>query len=124
MPLTAREKRQLIEERAEAYKHLQAIINPVKPQLPTINNTEKEQRAFERAIKAGYMERTDTGYKWLRKKVQLAVFANFLYEKTIPFRAIERLFGVSRIDSALDGWRRAAKTPKWQKEIEDLTREA
>lgn len=32
LPLTAREKRQLIEERAEAYKHLQAIITSEKPQ--------------------------------------------------------------------------------------------
>ncbi len=87
--------------------------------------TDRAKKYFEKAIKAGYMEKAGNGYKWILPikrgaKAALSYFLMKVYSpdptnsRPIPFKALEELFGVTRLDSTLraaldvttpQGWR-------------------
>lgn len=81
---------------------------------------------FERAIEAGYMQKTETGYKWLwggdrGKKARLSYFIRKIYADDclqIPYKRLEKLFGISRLDSSISQLMNAKKEQKWQPEID------
>lgn len=113
-----------------AQKYINAL--PQEPQLQQeINSkqtkaTELEMKYFERAIEAGYMQKTETGYKWLwggdrGKKARLSYFIRKIYADDclqIPYKRLEKLFGISRLDSSISQLMNAKKEQKWQPEID------
>lgn len=89
--------------------------------------TEKESMYFAKAIKARYMETTNTGYKWTWGgslcKVRLAYFIKNIYSdacEKIPYKRLENMFGVSRLDTSVYQLMGAKKTQKWMQEIDKL----
>lgn len=97
--------------------------------LPVELDTERARKYFARAVEAGYMTRTDTGYKWLfgGERGALARLGYFLYRtlcptntEKIPQQAVNKLFGVNRIDSAIAQLLNAKKPQKWRNEIDKL----
>lgn len=94
-------------------------------------STERAKKYFARAVEAGYMIKTTTGYKWTNLeanggKAQLGYFLDKVYNpdrtKTIPYKALEKLFGVDRLDSTVYS-NYNTKYPdrqKWRKEIDEL----
>ena len=96
--------------------------------LPKELDTDRARIYFARAIEKGYMEKTDKGYKWLyggnRGKVRLGYFLVkvFCQDKTdkLPQKAITKLFGVERMDSAINQLQDAQKLQKWIPDIDNL----
>lgn len=77
--------------------------------IPQELNTDRAKEIFAKAVKAGYMEKTATGYKWLYNSGSKASLAYFIMQvfspdntKQIPFKALGQLFDVTRLDRALD----------------------
>lgn len=99
------------------------------PTLPEELNTDRVRKYFTRAVGYGYMRPTDNGYKWEfgGKRGALARLGYFLYKtlcptntEQIPQQAVNRLFGVCRIDSAISQVHNAKKPQKWLAEIDKL----
>lgn len=95
-------------------------------------STEQAKKYFVKAIEAGFMEKTDTGYKWIfgGKKGVKAALAYFLMKvynpdntQTIPFKELESLFGVSRLDSSYSGMLTVGKPQNWRRDIDKLFEE-
>lgn len=97
-----------------------------KPHKGVCIITERAKKYFSRAIDAGFMTETDTGYKWIsggnRGKVRLAYFLHQIYNpegvESIPYKQLEALFGVNRLDSSVDGALNTKRPQGWRKEIE------
>ncbi len=95
-----------------------------KPQ----QKTEREKKYFAKAIEAGLMEKKgDKNYKWLHNngmKASLAYFLKRVFNPKgttqIPYQRLEVLFGVTRLDTALDQVLTAKKPQKWIKEIDTI----
>lgn len=69
--------------------------------------TAREKKYFAKAIEAGLMQETETGYKWLYNggsKASLAYFLQKVFNpdgtQTTPFKKLETLFNVSRLAAA------------------------
>ncbi len=66
--------------------------------LPEELRTEQAIKYFSRALEAGYMEKTDTGYKWLygggRGQARLGYFCYKVYSTPRPINKLEELFGI------------------------------
>lgn len=96
----------------------------LKPQ----QETEREKKYFAKAIEAGLMEKKDDKiYKWLHNngmKASLAYFLKRVFNPKgttrIPYKRLEVLFAVTRLDTALDQVLTAKKTQKWIKEIDTI----
>ncbi len=123
------------DERRKIDNNFELINNWEKQAKETQNkeiNTEKifTQRAckaFDLAIKKGFMEETDNGYKWLFKKVSLGYFLRMVYdpkgkkfEHTIHYKQLEKLFGVERLDRHIERAFNVNKPQKWRTEIDEL----
>ena len=95
-----------------------------KPQQITI----RENVYFAKAIEAGLMEKTDSGgYRWLHNngmKASLGYFLDRVFNPKgtaqIPCKRLAILFGVTRLDTAIDQAINAKKHQKWRKEIDTL----
>ena len=100
-------------------------------------NTDTAKVAFKRAIDKGWIKKTGTHLMWLgsddkKNKAQLAYFCGRIYGyrydenkfanvgKKIPYKALENLFNVSRLDVALKQVYDSKKKQKWRKEIDDI----
>ena len=102
----------------------QRATSPATTKEPS---TERAKTAFERAVKAGYMKKTATGYQWLynnASKVSLGYFLVQVYNPegtTItPFMELERLFGVKRLDRAVEQATSVKKPQRWREPIDEL----
>lgn len=87
----------------------------------------QEKKYFNKAIEVGFMKQKENGYEWLYNKGQKVSLAYFLQKvfdpkgtAQIPFKHLEALFGVTRLDSALDGALSAKKPQKWRGNIDML----
>ncbi len=93
-------------------------------------STERAKKAFDLAIFAGFMEKTETGYKWLYNRgshVSLAYFLVKVYNPTlvkngdeVPFTPLGELFGKKRLDSYAGKAFGVKKPQKWRKGIDEL----
>ena len=88
-------------------------------------STKRAKKAFAKAVKAKYMEKTTTGYKWLYdNKASLSYFVFKVYSpdntKMIPFTALEKLFGVKRLDRSVEQALEAKKPQSWREGIDKL----
>lgn len=95
----------------------------VKPQ----QETELEKKYFAKAIQAGLMGKDCNSYIWLHNsglKASLGYFINRVFNPKgtakIPYKRMENLFNVSRLDTAIDQALTAKKPQKWRKEIDTL----
>lgn len=96
--------------------------------LPDELNTERAQKYFARAIEAGLMSITPDGLpRWEGKRGSVAMLGYFLERvycpnntEKLPEQALNRLFGVARIGSAITQLHNAKKLQKWRKEIDKL----
>lgn len=76
-------------------------------ELPKDMNTELARKAFDIAIKLGFIEVDKDKYRWLKTNVLLAYLCSKLYcndkdsDKHLPESSISILFGISRIGSSL-----------------------
>lgn len=91
--------------------------------LPSELDTERARKYFARAVEAGYMIPTDTGYRWVMgAAVKLGYFVERVYCSTdteqLPETALNRLFGVNRLGSAITQMHSAKKHQKWRGEID------
>ena len=92
--------------------------------------TDRAKTYFNKAIQAGFMEKAESGYKWTFEgrgaKAALSYFVMKIYspdpkdKKTIPFKAIENLFGVKRLDSTLRAALETVKPQAWRQTIDEL----
>ncbi len=85
--------------------------------------TKRADKYFKRALEKGFMEQVNDGYKWIwGAKARLAYFLHKVYNpngiEQVPYKALERLFNVKRLDTAIDQTLNAKKVQKWRAEIE------
>ena len=94
----------------------------VAPELPSELDNDRIRNCFARAIKLGFMEKTDRGYKWLRPQIQLGYFCSKLFEQPRPINKIEELFGVKKLASSITQAEfepKRADVKKWRTEIDE-----
>lgn len=98
--------------------------------IPQELNTDRAKEIFAKAVKAGYMEKIATGYKWLYNSGSKASLAYFIMQvfspdntKQIPFKALGQLFDVTRLDRALDQATTAKKPQQWRGAIDNLLKD-
>ena len=98
--------------------------------IPQELNTDRAKEIFAKAVKAGYMEKTATGYKGLYNSGSKASLAYFIMQvfspdntKQIPFKALGQLFDVTRLDRALDQAATAKKPQQWRGAIDNLLKD-
>ena len=89
--------------------------------------TEREKQYYEKAIKEGMAEKNDNGYKWLynrSNKVSLAYFIKKIFcpknIEQIPFKRLNNLWRVKRLDSAIDQLANAKTPQRWRHDIDKL----
>lgn len=89
--------------------------------------TEDEALYYNKAIEKGFAKENDNGYKWLYNKGSKASLAYFLYKifspngmGQIPFKRLDMLWGVKRLDSALTQTLNAKHTQQWRTQIDSL----
>lgn len=92
--------------------------------------SDEEERAFEKALEAGFMRREGDGYRWLYNngsKASLAYFISKVFNPTmtsqIPYKMLNGLFGVNRLEASLGQVYEAKKEQRWRKEIDDILEE-
>ena len=96
-----------------------------KPQQEDLTDREKEY--YQKAISKGMAKKTDNGYKWLYcggSKVSLSYFLNKVFCPkgfgVIPFKKLEKLWGVKRLDSTSYQLANAKKPQRWRGYINTL----
>ncbi len=92
--------------------------------------TNRAKKYFEKARQAGFMEQTETGYKWtFNKRGRKAALCYFLLKvynpdmqttEIIHYKALEQLFGETRLDSALAAMLTTKKPQPWRSIIDNL----
>ena len=83
-------------------------------------STPRAKEAFKNAIQKGFMEKNESGYRWLYdggSKASLAFFLTNVYNpdgaRRTPYKALERLFNAKYLASASDQQSIAKKPQKW-----------
>ena len=86
---------------------------------------ERARKYFAKAIEARFMDKNGDRYKWLfngGSTACLAYFLKLVYDpdgcRTIPFKQLERMFGVKRLDVALGQALNAKKKQRWRVEMD------
>lgn len=109
-----------------------SIIDELQPQrqAPQEPSTERAKKAFKKALEAGYMKETVTGYKWVYNngsKASLSYFVVQVYNPDgaaqTPFKALGALFGVKALDRASDKAFTVKKPQKWREAIDELLKD-
>lgn len=102
---------------------------PPKPRDTETTNepplSEREREYFGRAMEAGYMEPTETGYKWTFKpQASLAYFLNRICNpdgtSQTPYKKYEDLFSVKALAQKLYNLQGNRNIPKWCEKIDAL----
>ena len=117
-----------------AFKSIDSWLNKVtarRQESQPEPSTERAKKAFAKAVEAGMMEKTATGYKWLYQNGSKASLSYFLVQvynpdgsQVTPFLALENVLNVTRLDSASDKAISGVKTPqKWRGKIDELLKE-
>lgn len=130
----------LLQEYCGSYKLARKYIDEALPQtepqqitkIGVKNNslsklTKAEVEYYVKAVKSGMAEKTEDGYKWKYNngsKASLAYFLDKIFNPDgtgqIPFTKLNVLWGVSRLDSALDKAINAKNPQQWRTDIDKL----
>mgnify|MGYP004523264295 CR=1 FL=1 len=96
-----------------------------KKDFSNVLNTHKS--IFNKAVENGMAEITKDGYKWIYNNGTKASLSYFLHKVfnpkgtgRLPFQALEKLWNVTRLDSALAQVLSAKKPQKWRNQIDNL----
>lgn len=145
--LLSGERERLKEERERLYNSLKqkAGLLPQRQQiegnelnLPDEVNTPKAQKAFAKAIKEGWIKaRPEGGFEWIGfgkrpSKAQLSYLCAKIYGyqysvrngnvgDNVPYEALNGLFGVTRLDRAMQQTYEAKKPQRWRLQIDQIT---
>lgn len=119
--------RKYIEEAIPKTETLQNLDKEVlKNDLPS-RLTKDEALYYNKAIKKKMAQESENGYKWLYNngsKASLAYFLNKIFNPDgtgqIPFKKLDALWGVSRLDSALDKAINVKNPQQWRIDIDKL----
>lgn len=124
-----------------SYKLARKYIEEAMPKTETCQNlnrdaskndlpsrlTKEEALYYNKAIDNKMAQESDNGYKWLYNngsKASLAYFLNKIFNPDgtgqIPFKRLDVLWGVNRLDSALDKAINAKKPQQWRTNIDKL----
>ena len=108
---------------------------PVKPDTKPMGldealdfcRDERRERAkvyFKKAMQKEWMKATGTGLKWNKSKVELAYFCGRVFcpknTEKFPGTALDKLFGVNRLQSALTQMYSATSPQKWRPIIDSI----
>lgn len=130
----------LLQEYCGSYKLARKYIDEALPQtepqqitkIGVKNNslsklTKAEVEYYGKAVKSGMAEKTEDGYKWKYNngsKASLAYFLDKIFNPDgtgqIPFKKLDVLWDVSRLDSALDKAINAKNPQQWRTDIDKL----
>lgn len=95
-------------------------------EFPEELNTDRAREYFKRAVEAGFMEKTDTGYNWLfggsKGQARLGYFLSKVYKSPRPINYLERCFNVKKLSSSISMACYEAKrndVKLWRKEIDN-----
>lgn len=100
-----------------------------RPQAKTNDEeTEKEKTYFAKAVEKNLMTKTENGYKWIyggdRGKARLGYFIKKVFNpngnSVIPYKRLEILFGITRLDTAVDQLSHSKKPLGWKTAIDNL----
>lgn len=103
--------------------------NDTQVPLPQELDTDRARKYIAKAIEVGYIKPTDNGYEWIfgGKRGGLARLGYFIEKvycptntEQLPEKAINNLFGVTRIGSAISQLHNAKKPQPWQADIDKL----
>ena len=96
-------------------------------EIQQITQTDRENEYYRKAISKGMAEKTVNDYKWLYcggAKVSLAYFLNKFFcpkgVEVIPFKKLEKLWGVKRLDSTSYQLANTKKPQRWRGYIDTL----
>ncbi len=95
--------------------------------LPDELNTQTALKYFAKAVEEGFMEQRGDHYKWVYNngsKVSLGRFLEKVYcpnnTEHLPLTALEKLFGIKRLDRAVDAFHATKQQQKWLPPIDGL----
>lgn len=95
--------------------------------LPPDLNTERARKYFPRAIDAGFMAKTNSGYKWLfggnKGQARLAYFCGKVYSNPYPISQLEVIFNVKNLSASITQSTYEAKRAdviRWRAEIDRI----
>ena len=92
--------------------------------LPDELNTPSAEEYFNKALSLGWMEKTEAGFKWKKSKAELAYFCEKIYcpnqQGRFPETALNKLFNVTRLQSALSKVYDAIKEQSWKHTIDNI----
>ena len=95
--------------------------------VPDELTTPEAKKCFAKALQVGYMTEVEGGYKWVYCNGLKASLGYFLHKvfspdgcSTIPYKELERLFGVSRLDRTIDQVVTSTNKQKWREAIDRL----
>lgn len=110
-----------------------SVLGYKQPKSDPKREESEDERKFiqpyiDEAITYQYIKRNGDAYKWVfggrRGLVRLGYFVSQIYRSKyyspIPFRFLNKLFGVSRLDSAIDRCLGTKNPQKWRGEIDTL----
>ncbi len=117
-----------LKEEAELYRI--PLEKETKPNQRVQDNeswrTERAEKYFKKALEAGLMVEAD-GFSWHKfPKTALAYFLQRVYDpdpkahQEIPYKLLNKLFGVTRLDVSLDKYNSSLQKQAWKKEIDKL----
>lgn len=113
-------------ERAEKFLSALPKRQGVQPQQEQQTLEERIASYCEKAIQAGFMEKTDSGYRWIyggdRGKVRLAYFIKKIYSvlERIPYKKLESLFDVRRLDTSVQQLANRKSPQDWEEKIDKI----
>ena len=88
--------------------------------------TERERKYFARAIKEGYIEQADNGFRWLfggnKGQARLGYFCQKVYSQPRPISRLEKLFNVRKLSASITNAGFEAKredVKEWRREMDD-----
>lgn len=95
-----------------------------KLQDNSLELSERAKKYFERALMNGFMEKVGNRYIWIWEgKARLAYFIHSTFNpngtERIPYKKLEALFGISRLERAVDQVMNAKNPQKWREEIDN-----
>lgn len=87
--------------------------------------TERAAKYFEIGCNEGLMKKTENGYKWLwGGSTRLAYFLQKIYNwdgyQVTPFKQLEEIFGVKRLDSATHRLDEVKTPQRWRERIDNI----
>lgn len=101
--------------------------------LPTELDTCEARKLFQKAINAGYVQQTDSGYKWTKTKCLCAYFADKATEylniskaesssgvKSANWKPFETLFNLTGLKICKQDWIKTGALPRGCKDIDAL----